>query len=317
MLCHGFADEYIRVWARFNQGTRAFKGLMNYESIYRWYIGECIESMMRENVMYAELRPMLLDKSIPSDDGTRKVDHEAQMIMIQEEYAKKRRQLEAKGQLDRFPFGFKIIYCAPRSIPKEMMKREMQDCIKLKLKFPDLVCGRFPDINDAWQKLTLPGFDLVGAEDRPNHIGFYRDELLAFQQTCKDLNISIPFFFHAGETLLDRGGSRNPANSNLYDSAALHAKRIGHGYSLVKHPELAEEYRRQNICIELCPTSNELLRLCRNIKEHPYPELLALGIPCTVNSDNPSFFRYVDPSASFFDPPPFRLFSRVLTSRFG
>lgn len=134
------------------------------------------------------------------------------------------------------------------------------------------------------------GFDLVGAEDRANHIGFYRDELLAMVQTCRDLNITIPFMFHAGETLLDLGGSKSPENSNLYDAVLFNARRIGHGFSLLKHPVLVEEFKQLKICVELCPTSNELLHLCRNIKEHPYPEILAMGIPCTVNSDNPSLF---------------------------
>jgi len=227
--------------------------------------------------MYAELRPMLLDKSIPADDGVSKLFHRDQMKIIREEYEKKRKQLEAEGRLRQFPFCLKIIYCTPRSIPKKMMQQELRDCIQLKLEFPDLVCG----------------FDLVGAEDRPNSISYYRDELLAFAKTCEDLNLDIPFMFHAGETLLDSGGSKDPKESNLYEAVLLKAKRIGHGYALTKHPLLVEQFRKQDICIELCPTSNELLHLCRNIKEHPYPEILALGIPCTVNSDNPSLFRYV------------------------
>jgi adenosine deaminase CECR1 len=97
--------------------------------------------------------------------------------------------------------------------------------------------------------------------------------------------------FHAGETLLDTGGSKNPENSNLYDSLLLNAKRIGHGYSLLKHPKLVEEYRKNNICLELCPISNELLHLCGNAREHPYPSLLAAGLHCTLNADNPSLFR--------------------------
>jgi adenosine deaminase CECR1 len=143
----------------------------------------------------------------------------------------------------------------------------------------------------------IAGFDLVGAEDRPNHIGFYKEELLAFRRICEEKNLDIPFLFHAGETLLDTGGSSDPKNSNLYDAVALKSKRIGHGFALMKHPHLVEEFKKitgksDGICIELCPISNELLHLCRNIKEHPFPELLAAGIPCTVNSDNPSLFRY-------------------------
>lgn len=266
-----------RIWARFNQATRCFKGLLNYEAIFTWYIGEAIESMIEDKVMYAELRPMLLDKSIPADNGIDKIGHAQQMRIILEEVKRKQAELKKRGDFEKFPFGLKIIYCAPRSIPKIMMQQEIKDCIKLKLEFPDLVCG----------------FDLVGAEDRPNHIGFYRDELLAMVETCRKLDIEIPFLFHAGETLLDTGGSKDPGKSNLFDAVLFNAKRIGHGYSLLKHPVLVEKFKSQSICIELCPTSNELLHLCRNVKEHPYPEILAMGIHCTINSDNPSLFRYV------------------------
>jgi adenosine deaminase CECR1 len=266
---------FIRVWARFNQATRAFKGLMNYESAYRWYVRAAIESMIDDRIMYAELRPMLMDKTIPNDDGTGTLDHAAQMQIVIDEVALKQAELRATGQADRFPFGLKVIYCAPRSIPHDMMEVEIRDCIRLKQQFPDLVCG----------------FDLVGAEDRPNHIGAYARELLAMVQTTRRLGIEIPFLFHAGETLLDTGGSGNARNSNLYDAVLFGSRRVGHGFALLKHPELVKEFREKKICIELCPTSNELLHLCRNVKEHPYPAILAAGIPCTINSDNPSLFR--------------------------
>ncbi|OAL05367.1 Metallo-dependent hydrolase [Phaeosphaeriaceae sp. SRC1lsM3a] len=275
---YGFTQTVNGVWARFNQATRCFKGLLNYEDVYKWYIGEAIERMIEEHVMYAELRPMLLDKFIPTNDGKGKIDNAAQMRLIIDGVQQKKLELEQRGELDKFPFGLKIIYCTPRSIPKKMMREEMKQCIELKMQFPDLICG----------------FDLVGAEDRPNHIGFYREELVAFQRTCTQRGLEIPFLFHAGETLLDTGGSSDPSNSNLYDAVILGSKRIGHGFALMKHPLLVEKFKKtarsEGICVELCPISNELLHLCRNIKEHPFPELLAAGIPCTVNSDNPSLF---------------------------
>ncbi|KAF1971041.1 Metallo-dependent hydrolase [Bimuria novae-zelandiae CBS 107.79] len=265
------------VWARFNQATRCFKGLLNYKTVYEWYIGAAIDRLIDEKIMYAELRPMLMDKKIPDADGLGMLNLEQQMQLITDFTQKKLKELDkatGKPKRELFPFGFKIIYCTPRSIPKTMMRNEMLDCIELKRKFKDLICG----------------FDLVGAEDRPNHIGFYREELVAFQEACKAEDLDIPFMFHAGETLLDTGGSADPKNSNLFDAAALKSKRIGHGFSLLKHPELIKDFKDANICVELCPISNELLHLCRNIKEHPYPELLAAGIPCCVNSDNPSLF---------------------------
>lgn len=267
------------VWARFNQATRCFKGLLNYRAVYEWYIGQAIDRLIDEKIMYAELRPMLMDKSIPTDDGKDQFTIAQQLRLIAQCVRDKQDQLRRKhGNTDKFPFSPRIIYCTPRSIPIEKMRSEMRHCLELKQEFPDLICG----------------FDLVGAEDRPNHIGFYAKELKAFQETCLESGQEIPFLFHAGETLLDTGGSSNPKNSNLYDAVALKSKRIGHGFALMKHPELVERFRRTDnqlgICIELCPISNELLHLCRNIKEHPYPELLAAGIPCCVNSDNPSLF---------------------------
>ncbi|KAF9700500.1 hypothetical protein EKO04_001746 [Ascochyta lentis] len=277
---YGYTQTVNGVWARFNQATRCFKGLMNYKKVYEWYIDHAIDRMINEGIMYAELRPMLLDKSIPTDDGRGQVDNAGQMQMIIDGVLAKQEKLRRLGEINKFPFGLKIVYCTPRSIPKAKMQEELKQCIELKQQFPDLICG----------------FDLVGAEDRPNHIGFYKEELLAFQETCKAKGLVIPFLFHAGETLLDTGGSGDPANSNLYDAVILDAKRIGHGFALMKHPHLVKRFKRDprkpgsGICVELCPISNELLHLCRNIKEHPFPELLAAGIPCTVNSDNPSLF---------------------------
>lgn len=115
---------------------------MNYESLYRWYVDEAIDSMIEDRVMYAEWRPMLLDKSIPSDNGNSRLDHTAQMQLIEDQVKRKQEQLRKEGKSDKFPFGLKIIYCTPRSIPKDLMKREIEDCIKLKHAFPNLICGK-------------------------------------------------------------------------------------------------------------------------------------------------------------------------------
>lgn len=109
--------------------------------------------------MYAELRPMLMDKFIPTDDGRDKLDHDQQMQMILECVTKKQQELKAKGMQDKFPFGVKIIYCTPRSIPKQKMRTEMQDCIKLKIKFPNLICGK--DLNCT----PLTGISLTMHQD--------------------------------------------------------------------------------------------------------------------------------------------------------
>jgi len=116
--------------------------LLNYESAYIDYIGRVIDRFIDEKIMYAELRPMLLDKEIPTDDGKRKVDNAGQMKLVTDAVAKKMEQLKAENRLRDFPFGLKIIYCTPRSIPPQMMEREMMECIQLKIDYPDLICGK-------------------------------------------------------------------------------------------------------------------------------------------------------------------------------
>jgi adenosine deaminase CECR1 len=98
--------------------------------------------MIKDNVMYAELRPMLLDKKIPSTDGKSDVNNFQQMELIVRGVEAKRAALVSEGRKDKFPFGLKIIYCTPRSIPKKMMQEELKQCIELKLEYPDLICGK-------------------------------------------------------------------------------------------------------------------------------------------------------------------------------
>jgi adenosine deaminase CECR1 len=144
----------------------------------------------------------------------------------------------------------------------------MTRCINIKLAFPHLVAG----------------YDLVGQEDLGRTLYDLLPELLWFRQRCESLGITIPFFFHAGECL----GSGSETDRNLYDAVLLNTRRIGHGFSLYKHPLLIQEVKRKHILIESCPISNEILRLCGSILSHPLPALLARGVPCALCNDDPA-----------------------------
>jgi adenosine deaminase CECR1 len=125
-----------------------------------------------------------------------------------------------------------------------------------------------------------------------NPLGFFAKELLEFKAECKRKGVDIPFLFHCGETL-EIGGS---TDGNLADALLLGAKRIGHGFALARHPYIMERMKRQNICLEVCPISNEILGLTPRISGHSMYSLLANDVHCTVNTDNGTLFRQVPPT---------------------
>jgi adenosine deaminase CECR1 len=131
------------------------------------------------------------------------------------------------------------------------------------------------------------GFDLAGHEEMGNELRHFIPEFLEFRKKCKAQNLDIPFLFHCGETL-SVGGD---VDGNLFDAILLNAKRIGHGYALARHPLLMEIFKEKNIAIESCPISNEVLGLTPVIAGHNLPILLANNVPCTVNSDNATFYK--------------------------
>lgn len=144
----------------------------------------------------------------------------------------------------------------------------MTHCIVTKKKFPHLIAG----------------FDLVGHEDQGRSLDDLLPELMWFTEQCKKEDVHLPFFFHAGETL----GDGDEVDLNLFDAILLGTRRIGHGYSLYKHPKLVAMVKERQILIESCPISNEVLRLCGSIMAHPLPALLAQGVCCSLSNDGPA-----------------------------
>ena len=71
---------------------------------------------------------------------------------------------------------------------------------------------------------------------------------------------------------------------------ALGADRIQHGVRAVEDPELVRRLADEDICCDVCPTSNVLLSVCPSIAEHPLGALLDAVVPCSVNADDPLLF---------------------------
>jgi len=71
---------------------------------------------------------------------------------------------------------------------------------------------------------------------------------------------------------------------------ALHADRVRHGIRAVEDPSLLEELAERRVVLDVTPLSNLRTGVVPSLREHPLPDLIAAGIPCTVSTDDPEMF---------------------------
>jgi adenosine deaminase CECR1 len=190
-------------------------------------------------------------------------DHYHQFKAFDEEIQRFKASPEGQGF-----WGLVTVWTGLRINDTRPLIENMDRCITTKMQFPHLISG----------------FDLVGPEDFGRPLADLLPELFWFRKQCAQEKVNIPFFFHAGETL----GDGTATDENLFDAILLGTRRIGHAFSLYKHPLLVDMVKEKRILVESCPISNEVLRLCSSVLSHPLPALLARGVPCCVCNDDPA-----------------------------
>ncbi|AEO59357.1 hypothetical protein MYCTH_2119593 [Thermothelomyces thermophilus ATCC 42464] len=245
------------------------KGLFNYQTAFVRYTQACLEEFARDNIQYAEIRlDFMPNNQLWDDEGKDQMSNERMMELIIEGY----NAFQLRHQRKVFK-GLKVIYCTPRSFDKPKIVFALNQCIEFKKKFPEFIAG----------------FDLVGEKGNGNKypLKHFAEELLEFRHKCKAENLDIPFLFHCGETL-ENG---TDADHDLIDAILLGAKRIAHGYAVPWHPWVMQQLKARNICIELCPISNEILGLTSRIGGHSAYTALANDIVACVNTDHGGLFR--------------------------
>ncbi|ESZ96231.1 hypothetical protein SBOR_3389 [Sclerotinia borealis F-4128] len=159
--------------------------------------------------------------------------------------------------------GLRNIWTGLRYWKDEDIKADMENCMRVKEIYPDLISG----------------YDIVGQEELGRTLEDVTPIMLWFKKQCELRNLKISFFLHAGERL----GDGDVNDDNLCDAILLGARRISHGYSLPKHPLLEELYQKHRIMVESCPMSNDSLRTIRSASAHTVPMLLAKGVGASLN----------------------------------
>jgi aminodeoxyfutalosine deaminase len=71
---------------------------------------------------------------------------------------------------------------------------------------------------------------------------------------------------------------------------ALGADRIRHGIRSVEDPGLVRELAERQLVLDVCPISNLRTRAVASLEEHPLPQLIAAGVPCSISTDDPAMF---------------------------
>ena len=94
----------------------------------------------------------------------------------------------------------------------------------------------------------------------------------------------------AGLLSAPHAGEHRGADSVTGALDALGAHRIQHGVRAVEDDALVRRLADEQRCLDICPTSNAALSGVADIRDHPLRQLLDLGVPCTINADDPLLF---------------------------
>jgi len=91
-----------------------------------------------------------------------------------------------------------------------------------------------------------------------------------------------PIICHAGDS---------QDYKTVEDAISFGVSRIGHGHHIYENPKLCRIAADKAIALEICPTSNIQCKTRPSYELHPAQNLLEMGIPVTINTDNPTLTR--------------------------
>ena len=121
----------------------------------------------------------------------------------------------------------------------------------------------------------IVGLALTGIEDTTAIETF-----VPFREAARRLGLG--FEVHAGEM--------GPPESVVASLDVLHADRIGHGVAAVRDPALLERLIRDQVVLDMCPSSNVGIGEFPSLEAHPVAAFWKAGVNLTISSDDPPFF---------------------------
>ncbi|KAG8012453.1 Adenosine deaminase 2-A [Nibea albiflora] len=242
------------IWTTFEQAFLALFGLVTYAPVFRDYYYQGLTEFYTDNVMYLELRALLPE--IYELDGS---THDTAWTL-------KTYQDVTRQFITEHPdfFGTRVIFTVHRAVNTSALTRTVEEAMKLQRDFPDIMAG----------------FDLVGREDSGKPLWYFKDVL----SLPAERGVTLPFFFHAGETDLEG----TEVDQNMLDALLLNTSRIGHGFALLRHPVAKGLSRKKGVALE-------------DLRNHPAAALMLENHPLVISSDDPAMFGSSGLSYDFYE----------------
>lgn len=246
------------IWTDFEKIFTRMSGLIEYLPVYSEYKKNALEILLNDGVQHVEIRSGMHGIYDLSGKYYSYVD-------FAELYTGVVKELQVK-----YPqFTSKLIFAGWRGNTPEGVMSYIKNAFDIKQAYPNL----------------LEGFDLVGEEDAGHRTDYFLNEFFKKDSLENVYKLDLPFYFHDGESSL-------PSDNNLYDAILLKSKRIGHGVNLFRFPTLEKIAKDDEICLEVCPLSNQILGYVQNLRMHPASGYINKGIPIAISSDDPQIFNY-------------------------
>jgi adenosine deaminase len=153
----------------------------------------------------------------------------------------------------------------------------------------DLAIGLIAIVSRSYGKESARRTVEFALRHREHLVGFdLADDELAwpareFVEVLRPLHhAGLPLTAHYGES----GGPEYPKEA----MELLDVRRLGHGVSVARSPEVTRLAIERGVVLEMCPTSNLRTRAVPSIEEHPARRLLHAGARVTINTDDPGLF---------------------------
>lgn len=121
----------------------------------------------------------------------------------------------------------------------------------------------------------VTGLGLVGPEP-PGPAEWYAEH---FEHAREVGLMCVP---HAGET----AGADSVARTLDH----LHPDRILHGVRAIEDPAVVDRLAEQQVCLDVCTTSNINIGVAPSYREHPLARLVRAGVPVSIASDGTYLF---------------------------